>query len=201
MRTLCAPMLIPLMLFCQLLPGQAIHKHRAIILTDIEADPDDTESLVRLLTYANVIDIKGLIATTSTHQRNNVHPESIRRVIHAYGEVRANLMKHETGFPDADSLLQIVKQGLPEYGIKGVGKGKDSQGSDWIIKVLEEDDRRPLWVCVWGGPNTLAQALYEIKRTRTEPEARKLIAKLRVYTISDQDDTGIWMRKNFPPLF
>ena len=201
MRTLFAPMLIPLLLSCQLLSGQAIQKHRAIILTDIEADPDDTESLVRLLTYANVIDIKGLIATTSTHQRNNVHPESIRRVIHAYGEVRANLMKHEAGFPDADSLLLLVKQGLPEYGMKGVGEGKNSQGSDWIIKVLEEDDQRPLWVCIWGGPNTLAQALYEIRRTRTEPEAWKLIAKLRVYTISDQDDTGIWMRKNFPALF
>jgi hypothetical protein len=70
MRTLFASMLIPLMLFCQLLSGQAIPNHRVIVLTDIEADPDDTESLVRLLTYANVIDIKGLIATTSTHLRN-----------------------------------------------------------------------------------------------------------------------------------
>ena len=33
--------------------------HRVIILTDIEADPDDTQSLVRLLLYSNQIDIKG----------------------------------------------------------------------------------------------------------------------------------------------
>jgi hypothetical protein len=69
------------------------------------------------------------------------------------------------------------------------------------LKVLEENDDRPLWVCVWGGPNTLAQALYKIRTTKPEGEAGRLIAKLRVYTISDQDDSGPWMRKNFPGLF
>jgi hypothetical protein len=83
----------------------------------------------------------------------------------------------------------------------GVRKGKDSEGSDWIIKVLEEKDERPLWISVWGGANTLAQALYKIKNTKTETEAKNMTAKLRVYTISDQDDSGIWIRKNFPDLF
>ena len=80
-------------------------------------------------------------------------------------------------------------------------KDKDSQGSDWIINILDENDSRPLWVCIWGGPNTLAQALYKIKQTRSEADVEKLIKKLRVYTISDQDDSGIWMRQNFPDLF
>ncbi len=71
----------------------------------------------------------------------------------------------------------------------------------WIIHILDENDPRPLWVCVWGGPNTLAQALYKIKQTRSEADADILVKKLRVYTISDQDDTGIWMRQNFPDLF
>lgn len=187
--------------FCSFLSAQEIAKTRVVVLTDIEADPDDTQSLIRLLLYSNVIDIKGLIATTSVHQKNNVHPESIQRVIHAYGKVQANLEKHEAGFPDADSLLELVKQGIAEYGMQGVGEGKDSQGSEWLIKVLEEKDERPLWISVWGGSNTLAQALYKIRKTRTETEIKRLIAKLRVYTISDQDDSGIWMRKNFPELF
>ena len=193
--------LILMILSFQNLCAQIDQKNRAIILTDIEADPDDTQSLIRFLLYSNVIDIKGLIATTSTHQKNNVHPKSIRRVIEAYSKVHANLMKHETGFPFADSLLLLVKEGLPEYGMKGVGEGKDSQGSGWIIKVLEENDKRPLWICVWGGSNTLAQALNKIKKIRSKSEAERLIAKLRVYTISDQDDSGIWIRKNFPDLF
>ena len=193
--------LILLFLINTSLSAQGSNNSRVIILTDIEADPDDTESLVRLLLYSNVIDIKGIIATTSTHQRNNVYPSSIQRVIRAYGKVQANLLKHEAGFPSSGTLLKLVKQGLPEYGMTGVGDGKDSPGSEWIIKVLEENDTRPLWICVWGGPNTLAQALYKIKKTKTENEVKQLVAKLRVYTISDQDDSGMWMRKNFPELF
>ena len=201
MKTLLALTALHIVLTCQLFSAPAHQRNRVIILTDIEADPDDTQTLVRLLLYSNVIDIKGMIATTSTHQRNTVHPESIRRVIRAYGKVRANLEKHEAGYPDAETLLRLVKQGLPEYGMHGIGDEKDSQGSEWIIKVLEDKDERPLWVSVWGGANTLAQALYKIRKTRGAAEVQRLIAELRVYTISDQDDTGIWMRTNFPDLF
>ncbi len=181
--------------------SQKSQKHRVIILTDIEADPDDTQSLVRLLLYSNQIDIKGLIATTSCWHIDIVNPESIEKVVHAYGNVQANLKKHEPGFPTADALLKLVKSGLPKYGMLGVGDGKDSEGSDWIKKVLEEKDERPLWISVWGGVNTLAQALHKIKNSTTESNAEKLMSKLRIYTISDQDDSGIWIRNNFPKLF
>jgi hypothetical protein len=201
MRTIFISTLISLLFISNCLCAQAYQKNRAIILTDIENEPDDSESMVRLLLYSNVIDIKGIIATTSVHMKNVVYPESIKRIIRAYGKVRANLEKNEAGYPTAEDLIKLVKQGLPEYGMQGVGEGKDSHGSEWIIKVLEENDERPLWICVWGGPNTLAQALYKIKSTKSRTEAKKLIAKLRVYTISDQDDSGIWIRKNFPDLF
>lgn len=201
MRTIFSLIVVSVMLFSQSLGAQSNQQNRVIILTDIEADPDDTQSLVRLLLYSNQIDIKGLIATTSCWHKKRVDPESITKVIQAYGKVQPNLTKHEAGFPDAETLLMKVKQGIAKYGMLGVGDGKDSQGSDWIIKVLEEKDERPLWISIWGGANTLAQALYKIKNTKTETEANKLIAKIRVYTISDQDDSGIWIRNNFPDLF
>ena len=203
MKRALSLLIIMLFLVYNLCIGQTQEeqKSRVIILTDVENEPDDTESLVRLLLYSNVFHIKGIIATTSVHMKKEVHPESVQRVIQAYGMIQDNLLKHEPGFPEADSLLQIVKQGLPEYGMGGVGKGKDLPGSDWIIKILDEKDVRPLWICVWGGPNTLAQALYKIRQTRSAAEAAGMIKKLRVYTISDQDDSGIWMRKNFPGLF
>jgi hypothetical protein len=182
------------------IPG-ANKQHRLIVLSDIEAEVDDTESFVRLMLYSNQIDIKGLIATTSVWKRTSVAPESIVKVVKAYGKVQPNLLKHEAGFPEAKSLLKLVKSGLPVYGMLGVDEGKDSEGSDWIIKVLEENDDRPLWIAVWGGANTLAQSMYKIKHTKSAAEVKRLIAKLRVYTISDQDDTGIWMRNNFPELF
>jgi hypothetical protein len=181
--------------------GQSIQKNRTIVLTDIEADPDDTQSLVRLLLYSNEIDIEGIVATTSCWMRDTVHPQSIIKVIKAYEKVQPNLKKHHPDFPEARILYPLVKKGLPKYGMIGVGEGMDSEGSDWIIKILENNDERPLWISTWGGVNTLAQALYKIEKTKSKEEAKRLIAKLRVYTISDQDDSGIWIRNNFPDLF
>lgn len=183
------------------LPAQTDQKSRVIILTDIEADPDDTQSLVRLLLYSSEIDIKGIIATTSCWMQSSIHPESIQRVIDAYEKVHPNLLLHEKEFPKAAELTSLVKKGIPKYGMTGVGKGMDTEGSDWIIKELEKNDDRPLWISTWGGVNTLAQALYKIDKTKSKKEAKQLITKLRVYTISDQDNSGIWIRNNFPDLF
>ena len=176
-------------------------KSRVIILTDIEADPDDTQSLVRLFLYSNQIDIKGLIATTSCWLQSSVHPKSIEKVIEAYGLVRSNLIQHELGYPEEQGLKNLIKSGIPQYGMLGVGDGMDTEGSDWIIKILEENDDRPLWISTWGGVNTLAQALHKMRRTKSPNDVDRLIKKLRVYTISDQDDSGIWIRNNFPNLF
>jgi Protein of unknown function (DUF1593) len=193
---LLAMLAFPLVIF-----SQAGKKLRVIVLTDIEADPDDTQSLIRFLTYSNQLDIEGLIATTSIHQKTRVAPESILKILDAYKKVQPNLLKHEKGYPAYDELKLKVKKGLAVYGMLGVGEGKDSEGSDWIIKILEKQDDHPLWISVWGGTNTLAQALWKIKNTKSATEAEKLYKKIRVYTISDQDDTGPWIRKKFPGIF
>jgi hypothetical protein len=192
---------LSLVLASQVLFAQPDQKHRVIILSDIEADPDDTQSFVRLFLYSNQIDIKGIVATTSCWLTSKIHPESIQRIIEAYGKVQPNLLKHEPGYPNANTLSTLVKKGLPKYGMTGVGDGMESEGSYWIIKVLEEEYERPLWVSVWGGVNTLAQSLHKIQKTKSKAEANRLISKLRVYTISDQDDSGIWIRNEFPDLF
>ena len=194
-------LLLGLLLSFQQSIGQSETKNRVIILTDIEADPDDTQSLIRLFLYANQIDIKGLVATTSCWLQKEVNPKSIEKVIHAYGKIQPNLLLHEPGFPNEAFLLNLVKSGLPKYGMTGVGEGMDSEGSNLIIEELEKVDNRPLWISTWGGVNTLAQALYTIKNTKSKKETERLISKLRVYTISDQDDSGIWIRNNFPTLF
>ena len=183
------------------LPEAALNKQRVIILTDIGAEADDTQSMVRLLLYSDVIDIQGLVATTSTWKRNSVSPELIENVIRAYAKVHENLVKHDPNYPPAEALHSVVKVGRAAYGMSGVGSGMDSDGSDWIIRTLEKNDDRPLWIAVWGGPNTLAQALFKLRATKSTAELDRLVAKLRVYTISDQDDSGPWMRKNFPKLF
>ena len=75
-------------------------KHRVLVLTDIENEPDDAMSMVRFLTYANQWDVEGLLATTSTHLRNKTAAWRIRQIVRAYGQVRNNLLLHEKGYPD-----------------------------------------------------------------------------------------------------
>jgi hypothetical protein len=54
---------------------------------------------------------------------------------------------------------------------------------------------------VWGGSNALAQALWSVRSTRSAADVARFVAKLRVYSISDQDDSASWIRASFPSLF
>jgi hypothetical protein len=176
-------------------------KQRVIVLTDISNEPDDEESMVRFLVYSNEYDVEGLIATTSVWLRDTVRPDRIRRQVEAYGKVRDNLIRHASGYPTAEHLASVIKAGRPEFGMAGVGEGKSSEGSRHIIEVVDRPDKRPVWVTVWGGANCLAQALWDVKYTRSAEELEAFVSKLRVYTISDQDNSGRWMRITFPKLF
>ncbi len=174
---------------------------RVIILSDIGNEPDDQMSLVRLLLYSNELDIEALIAATSTWQKTALHPETMHTLIAAYGEVRANLLLHAPGWPAAEDLDRRVASGQPAYGMAAVGEGKLSAGAQAIIEAVDRDDSRPVWISVWGGANTLAQALLEVRSRRSPEDTARFVARLRVYSISDQDDAGPWIRRGFPNLF
>jgi hypothetical protein len=176
-------------------------KPRVIVLTDISNEPDDEESLVRFLVYSNEYDVDGLVATTSTWLKKATREDLIRRDLAAYAEVRPNLLKHAAGFPEADRLAAVTRTGQPLYGMAAVGSDKKTPGSQLIIDVIDQPDPRPIWVTVWGGANTLAQALSDLRATRSEADVKTAVAKLRVYSVSDQDDAGPWIRKEFPELF
>lgn len=190
-----------LVLCCLVCAALFSERQRVLVLTDIENEPDDAMSLVRFLTYCNQWDVEGLVATTSVHQQKKTAAWRIREIVHAYGQVQPNLLLHEPGYPSEEFLLGKIKSGLSDYGMHAVGEGMDSEGSDWIIKVVDKADERPVWVLVWGGPNCLAQALWRVQHDRTAAELQAFVSKLRVYTISDQDDSGPWLRKTFPELF
>lgn len=174
---------------------------RLIVLTDIGNEPDDSESLVRLLLYANDIDIEGLIAATSRHHPRNPRLELITRRLDAYQQVLVNLRKHDPRYPDAERLRARTLSGSPVYGMSGVGKGRDTAASRLIIAAVDRPDPRPVWVAAWGGAADLAQALWAVRESRSPQELKRFVAKLRVYTISDQDDAGPWARAYFPELF
>ncbi|PYQ52062.1 MAG: hypothetical protein DMF78_12005 [Acidobacteria bacterium] len=177
-----------------------VPKARVVVLTDIANEPDDQMSLVRFLVYSNQLDVEGLVATTSTWMRNKVRPDVVHSVLDAYEQVQPNLLKHGPGFPTAAALRSVVVSGQPAYGMDAVGRDKSSPGAELIVRAALEDDPRPLWVLAWGGANTLAQALQQARDTRTPRELDAIVSKLRVYAISDQDDAGPWIRREFPGL-
>ena len=174
---------------------------RAFVISDIGNEPDDQMSFVRLMLYSNEIDIEGLVAATSTWQKAATHPETMHAIIATYGQVRENLLKHASGWPTAEQLDQLVHSGQPAYGLAAVGAGKSSPGSQSLIQAADRNDPRPLWITIWGGANTLAQALTDVRASRSPEEVAKFVAKLRIYSVSDQDDAGPWIRKEFPDLF
>ena len=177
-----------------------VPKVRVVVLTDIANEPDDQMSMVRFLVYSNQFDVEGLIATTSTWMRNKVRPDVIHSLLDAYEQVQPNLLKHQAGFPTATTLRRVVASGQPGFGMQAVGPGKLSSGAESIIRAADRVDGRPLWITAWGGTNTLAQALLHVRQTRPAAQVNALVDKLRVYSISDQDDAGPWIRREFPSL-
>ena len=174
---------------------------RLIVLTDIGNEPDDQMSLVRLLLYSNEIDIEALIATTSVWQRDKVSPQIIAHVVDAYGQVQPNLRLHAQGWPSAADLHARTFSGVTGYGLAAVHADAPSPGALRLLDRARADDPRPLWITAWGGTNTLAEALDHASRTLPVDEVARIIARLRVYAISDQDDAGPWLRRTYPGLF
>jgi hypothetical protein len=178
---------------------------RLLVLTDIGGDPDDTQSLIRLMVFANEFEIEGLIASASGTpgelKRDLVKPQLIREVVEAYGKVRPNLAVHAPGYPETARLLNMIKSGEPRRGVSNLGEGRDTEGSRWIIAAADREDSRPLNVAIWGGAHDLAQALWRVRNDRSPEEVERWVSRLRVHSIGHQDDTGPWIVENFPGLF
>lgn len=175
-------------------------KARLIVDSDIGNKPDDQMSLVRLLLYADEIDVEGLVASTSVWLRRNPQPERMHAVIAGYALARPRLMANAAGWPEATALDAMVAVGQPGYGMAAVGPGLTSAGAQAIIRAADRPDPRPLWIGLWGGANTLAQALSEVRATRSPAAVDAFVARLRVGAIADQDDAGPWIRREFPKL-
>ena len=205
-------------------------KPRLVVCTDIapaDVEPDDMESMVRLMAYADCFEIEALI--TSVGWNCDPYPkdwaEYLQRVIEAYRKDVTKLMQRskqkdfmpvdkENGqqhlgyWPSADYIKSRAVMGSIHGGIGAIGENNDSPGSELLIRLADEDDPRPIYVAAWGGANTLAQAIWRVKQTRSEDEVRNFVRKFRLFTITDQDmqysmrmnraySSHLWLRKDF----
>jgi len=182
---------------------------RLIVLTDIGQDPDDQQSMVRLLHYANEFQIEGLIATADNNSKKEapeIRDDIIHKLINDYETCFSNFNIHSKGFPEAEELRKTVKKGNNKGGTKVpvkefIGEGFDTEGSDWIISVVDQPNPQPVCISVWGGACDLAQALWKIKNTRSQKKVADFVKKLRVYFIANQDASNQWIIDNFPDLW
>ena len=212
---------------CQPESKESVLKPRIVVLTDIgpaEVEPDDNESAVRLLAYADRFEIEGIVTTIGWNC--DPYPEEwaeyLTRVIDGYEVDVNNLMKRsrqvghlydenkqELGYwPSADYIRSRAVMGSTRAGIGVIGEGNDSPGSELLIRLADENDPRPIWVCSWGGANTLSQAIWKVQQTRSPEELKAFLRKFRLYTITDQDmvygmrmdrsySSHQWLRREF----
>ena len=209
---------------------EAALKPRLVVCTDIapaDVEPDDMESMVHLMVYADMFEIEALI--TSVGWNCDPYPtewaQYLHRVIEAYAKDVPNLMKRsgqkkflslknenacqQIGYwPSAAYIMSRAVMGSINGGIRSVGEDNDSPGSELLIQLADEDDPRPIYVAAWGGANTLAQAIWRVKQTRSDEEVRRFVRKIRLFTITDQDmdyahrmdrarSSHMWLRQEF----
>jgi hypothetical protein len=169
-----------------------------------KSDPDDMQSMVRFLLYANEFDIEALIASSGTFA-NKAKKRNILEVIDRYEKVYANLKRHDPLYPAPDKLRAVTFEGRSgtwgKKGIESIGEGKDSEASDGLIAIIDKPDPRPVYVGVWGDCSVVAQAVWKVQNTRRKAESDAFLAKLRIHQIATQDGTIGWLRDNFPQLF
>jgi hypothetical protein len=159
----------PLISFCQI-PGNAqFLKPQIIISTDIGGDdPDDYQSMVHMLVYADKFEILGLISSPPGKGRLS----NIEETIDAYEMDFPKLVNQNKDFPAAQYLRSISKQGSLDIQHTDLPE-KPSEGAQWIIQKIK-DSNRPVYVLVWGSITDVAQAVH------ADPSIK---SKLRVYSI------------------
>jgi hypothetical protein len=168
------------------------------------SDPDDVQSMVRFLLYANEFKVEGLVASSGTFA-NVANKQNMLDIINLYSKVYDNLKRHDSNYPRPDYLRSVTFQGRSgTWGgtlANNMGAGKDSQASDSIIRIVDRPDSRPIWFCFWGDCSNLAQAIWKVQNTRTDAELQKFLGKIRIYQIAHQDNTIDWLMSSFPNLF
>ncbi len=168
-------------------------RYRIVISTDIGgSDPDDFQSMIHFLMYADLFDVEGLISSPWGEGRK----QHILETIDYYERDYTKLKTHSQRYPEPDYLRSITKQGAVDFA-PSKGYRTPTEGSDWIIQCAKKDDPRPLYLLAWALPEDIAQALHD------EPD---IMEKIRVIYIGGPNkkwgtNAFDYLERNFPDLW
>src|SRR5688572_16056639 len=154
---------------------------RVIVETDAGGDPDDEQSMVRFLLYANDWDVEGIIANREeareVENRNPVRDGLgiVRRQLMAYAEVVPKLKEHDPRYPAMEELWLRTTAGYDRV----------DEAVDQIIRVADADDARPIWFLNWGtdhgaAVSSLRRALDRVLKERGKEGYAKFKNKFRL---------------------
>jgi hypothetical protein len=202
----------PMLLAQKIDPPQKV---RTVVTTDGEVD--DMDSFIRFLLYVNEFKLEGLVYTSSQwhwkgdgkgtkftsklEMSRNIYGERtelrwvgttwIQKLLDDYEKVQPNLALHASGYPTADELRKLIKVGNINF--EG-DMAEPTEGSEWIKKLLLDDNPQPIYFQLWGGANTIARALKSIEeeysgKSNWAAIQDKVSSKAVLYNILDQDVT------------
>lgn len=105
-----------------------------------------------------------------------VDPTWLERVLEYYALDYEYLSLNNPNYPDPEYLKSITKVGNIEF--EGDYR-YETEGSDFIVQCIMDDDPRPLYIQHWGGINTTVRALYTIyEKYHDTPEWEAVLAKV-----------------------
>lgn len=190
MRRIFLAWSLPLVILLCGTPFQAVAQDdRTRVIVTSDGEIDDECSLVRFLLYSNEWDIEGIITSSSQyhwHGHKWAGDDWMEPTLNAYAEVYPNLLKHDRRYPSPEFLRSRTYLG----NVETEGEmDKVTKGSQRIVEVLlDNTDKRPVWIQAWGGTNTIARALKTIEETYPERMA-EVADKMRLFLIWEQDST------------
>lgn len=153
-------------------------KPRVIVSTDLGGgDPDDFQSMVHYLIYADRFDTEGLIS--SPPQAGRV--SHILECLAAYEIDYPRLAASGRNYPAPQALKAVARQGAVDPQPADIPGSGVNDGARLIVERAHREDPRPLWVLVWGSITDVAQAVHH------DPAIK---SGLRVYSI------GSWNTRN-----
>ncbi|MBQ6861984.1 MAG: DUF1593 domain-containing protein [Alistipes sp.] len=183
--------------------AEAKHNEKPRVIVTTDGEIDDRNSMVRFLLYACDFDVAGIVQVNGVQKDGHSKERWIEKQIALYESCLINLRLHNPDYPDADKLLRVVTVGNENRADlhKAPPLLSDSEGAQLIIRTLLDDDPRPVHILAWGGANTQANALWQIKEHYSEQEWQRAVKKARLYCIWYQDGGGKWIEENLPEIF